>query len=615
MKKPIGIFTLVAVLAVAFFAAITWRADAQRLISSGSQPIAENRKDISPELQARMIADREGEIGPGTDLSKVPRAFPEAGTIVYAYENLNKHLISFDASEPGTLLTDIALTGLGDDEIFGLDFRPADGMLYGIATGGFPTPGKLVRINVITGEVVRVHPTNNVPSIIDTFYGFDFDPVEDRIRNVGSQATNRRLDPNTGQLAANDTTLRYAAGDVNAGVVPRVVHIASTTTSGVTTTYGVDIQANTLVRVGGVNGNPSPNGGQLTTIGNLGVDPTNFGSMDIKPGATNAYASLFIDSVPIFVSIDLATGAASIIGRVGGSETQVIDGIAIQTGPIIVPTPTPGLTPTPTPGGSPTPTPTMTPTPTPTPTPTVMPTPTPTVVPTPTPTPVPPNTPTVRVVSTIALPGQSVNVVFEFLAFGGERRISFTTNYNAAVMTDPIVTLGSGVPVGTGIITDISQAAAGRLGITVDSPSDFPAGTRQLLSIAFFVSPGAPPGIYPITFGNSPVPSEIRNSSGSTISSYFQSGFVAFGITAAGVEVSGRVLTPDGRGIRNASVSLVGADGLRRVVTTSSFGIYRFEDVEAGGSYIVSVGSKRYNFSPRIVQVVDPVTDLDFIGN
>ena len=138
-----------------------------------------------------------------------------------------------------------------------------------------------------------------------------------------------------------------------------------------------------------------------------------------------------------------------------------------------------------------------------------------------------------------------------------------------------------------------------------------------MLSTSFCVSPGAPPGIYPITFGNSPVPSEIRNSSGSTISSYFQSGFVAFGITAAGVEVSGRVLTPDGRGIRNASVSLVGADGLRRVVTTSSFGIYRFEDVEAGRSYVLTVSQKQLVFEnpSRVLMVTDDLTNVDFIAS
>ncbi|MFT3746469.1 MAG: lamin tail domain-containing protein [Pyrinomonadaceae bacterium] len=84
--------------------------------------------------------------------------------------------------------------------------------------------------------------------------------------------------------------------------------------------------------------------------------------------------------------------------------------------------------------------------------------------------------------------------------------------------------------------------------------------------------------------------------------------------TAAGVEVSGRVLTPDGRGLRNATVTITDSMGNRRTATTSSFGFYHFTDVEAGGSYSVSVTARRYRFTPRIVQVQDTLTDVDFVG-
>lgn len=85
--------------------------------------------------------------------------------------------------------------------------------------------------------------------------------------------------------------------------------------------------------------------------------------------------------------------------------------------------------------------------------------------------------------------------------------------------------------------------------------------------------------------------------------------------TAAGVTVSGRVLTPDGYGLRNAIVSITDSTGITRTARTTTFGYYTFENIAVGGTYVVSVGSKRYTFTPRTITVNDAVSDLDFIGN
>ena len=84
--------------------------------------------------------------------------------------------------------------------------------------------------------------------------------------------------------------------------------------------------------------------------------------------------------------------------------------------------------------------------------------------------------------------------------------------------------------------------------------------------------------------------------------------------TAAGVEVSGRILTPDGRGLRNATVTITDSLGVQRTATTSSFGHYRFEDVEVGSTLVMSVTSNRYRYTPRVVQVFDTLADVDFTG-
>jgi hypothetical protein len=84
--------------------------------------------------------------------------------------------------------------------------------------------------------------------------------------------------------------------------------------------------------------------------------------------------------------------------------------------------------------------------------------------------------------------------------------------------------------------------------------------------------------------------------------------------TSAGVEVSGMVRTPDGRGLRNAVVTMTDAAGNMRTAVTSTFGYYRFEDVAVGENYTMGVRSRTHRFTPRVVQVVDTLTDVDFVG-
>jgi len=90
---------------------------------------------------------------------------------------------------------------------------------------------------------------------------------------------------------------------------------------------------------------------------------------------------------------------------------------------------------------------------------------------------------------------------------------------------------------------------------------------------------------------------------------------VAFAVTQpVPVTVSGRVLTSDGRGLRNATASLTDSNGVVRITTTSSFGFYSFPNVLTGGTYTVRIFSRFYRFTPRTVPVADNLTDVDFMG-
>ncbi|MGI8788302.1 MAG: carboxypeptidase regulatory-like domain-containing protein [Pyrinomonadaceae bacterium] len=84
--------------------------------------------------------------------------------------------------------------------------------------------------------------------------------------------------------------------------------------------------------------------------------------------------------------------------------------------------------------------------------------------------------------------------------------------------------------------------------------------------------------------------------------------------TAASVIVSGRVLTPSGRGLMNATVLLTDATGATRSTRTTTFGYYRFNEVAAGQTYIFNVRSKRFQFVPRVVSITEEIDDLNFIA-
>ena len=87
-----------------------------------------------------------------------------------------------------------------------------------------------------------------------------------------------------------------------------------------------------------------------------------------------------------------------------------------------------------------------------------------------------------------------------------------------------------------------------------------------------------------------------------------------FSPTAAMVTVSGRVATAANQGISNARVTIESSDATTRTALTGPFGYFRFDDVEVGRLYIVSVQSKRFQFAnpTQSFSVVEEVTDLNF---
>ncbi len=93
-------------------------------------------------------------------------------------------------------------------------------------------------------------------------------------------------------------------------------------------------------------------------------------------------------------------------------------------------------------------------------------------------------------------------------------------------------------------------------------------------------------------------------------------GLQFLGPTAALVDIGGRVVTATGRGIAGARVTLTEQDGTTRTALTNPFGQYRFNQLAAGQSVVVSVNSKRYRFGipSRAFNLTEESLNVDFVA-
>jgi CSLREA domain-containing protein len=85
--------------------------------------------------------------------------------------------------------------------------------------------------------------------------------------------------------------------------------------------------------------------------------------------------------------------------------------------------------------------------------------------------------------------------------------------------------------------------------------------------------------------------------------------------TAASVSIGGRVSDASGRGLSGARVALTDASGSVRYATTNPFGYYRFAEVAAGETYVLTATHKRCEFSAQAVSVNEERDDINFVGN
>lgn len=254
---------------------------------------------------------------------------------VYAV-NATNELITFREDAPGEIRSRMPITNLRSGEtIVGIDFRPANGWLYGLGSSS-----QLYLINQTSGMASRIGC--QFTTLLDgTSFGFDFNPVVDRIRIVSNTGQNLRAHPDFGEIVAVDAPLNYVAGDPNFGTPPQVTGAAytnpDTDPNTATTLYDIDPGTDFLVIQ-----NP-PNAGVLTSVGHLGIDASEIVGFDIGlPFNSARYGKEFArQGGPLaaikftggmgarLYQISLNTGRALDRGGIGTNED--VRGIAIDS--------------------------------------------------------------------------------------------------------------------------------------------------------------------------------------------------------------------------------------------------------------------------------------------
>ena len=260
-----------------------------------------------------------GAVGITEDIRGIAVRTPQA-PVAYGLTD-DGRIVAFKPGTPNVIDASSAVTGLnGGETLLGIDFRPKDGLLYGITSAA-----RIVTIDPATGATTAkatlaadaADTTSPYAGIAGAAFAVDFNPVADRLRVIGNTGQNLRINVDTGATTTDGAINR-------AGAMPVVTAGAYTnsfagTTS--TTLYDIDNSSASLAMQ-----NP-PNDGVLSIVGPLGVAVAGDVGMDIAGGANGLVLAVLRSAVSgpsTLYRIDLATGAATPINGVANPATSSI---------------------------------------------------------------------------------------------------------------------------------------------------------------------------------------------------------------------------------------------------------------------------------------------------
>ena len=250
---------------------------------------------------------------------------PPAATVgdVVALTASNR-LVSFDRATPGTIRSNVLVTGLQSGEnLVGIDVRPADGMLYGVGS-----TGRLYTLDAATGAATNksrlvadaADTTEPFTALAGASFGVDFNPMADRLRIVSNTGQSLRINVDSGATTTD--------GSINGGAANTAISASAYTNSfagtGSTTLYGIDSANSTLYTQ-----NP-PNDGTLAKPVPLGVAIGAANGFDIDARTNMGYMVATVGGARNLYGVNLAatSAPATLIGALG--VTEDIRGIALR---------------------------------------------------------------------------------------------------------------------------------------------------------------------------------------------------------------------------------------------------------------------------------------------
>lgn len=224
----------------------------------------------------------------------------------------DNRLTTFDSASPATMSPFLNITGVtAGARIVGIDTRPSDNSIYGVATDN-----KLYRIDPTTGNASLFSTLTGATISPNLSYGIDFNPVADAgtgasLRFVSSSGSNFAINANTGVI----TTATAVPANFG-GVAYTNSNPAGTGAPASTQLYYIDYSSDQLFVANGNFNNPT-----INLVGALGVDTIGAFGFDILANGT-AYASLTsgITGQGGLYQINLGTGAATLLGDFGAAS-------------------------------------------------------------------------------------------------------------------------------------------------------------------------------------------------------------------------------------------------------------------------------------------------------
>lgn len=251
-------------------------------------------------------------------------------TALTADQTLVTYAVNTPVSTPTGPARAIAGLSGGDTALVGIDYRPANGALYGLGNnGGVYTVDAATGIATLVSRLYFDITLDGVTQRIDVVpvgnaFGVDFNPLPDRLRVVSNTGQNLRINVDTGLTILDRDLEDLAQSKVNGIVAAAYTNSDAVATTG-TMLFTIDSSADML------NLQNPPNAGTQVPIGALGVDAVGDAGFDIQSslGADGAaisntgYATLATPDGGVLYTVDVLTGAATRVSKLAAGASVV----------------------------------------------------------------------------------------------------------------------------------------------------------------------------------------------------------------------------------------------------------------------------------------------------